>query len=415
MAALLGVPGCRFSQDPPSATVVLEEADRAQPSSQPAADEMTTSTPEPDDPTIPSETSSTRKSSPGPEGTSNAARSLTETPAITATPAVEQTAAAESRPFSFASADLARFGVTISRFNADAEAAHVLGLPFGSTLNWNVTSEIPEVPAEFWQVVRVSQEGIRRTSWESIEEVLVAYPGSYWIVGNEPDVQWQDNVAPQRYAEIYHEVYHFIKDRDPDARVVIGGVSQPTPLRRAYLDLVLGAYQSTYGEKMPVDVWNVHAFILREEEDSWGVGIPPGMTGEEGILYEIEDHDDVDILAQNIRDFRKWMQEHGYGDKPLVVSEYGILMPEDYGFPPERTSAFMKASFDLFRTMEGEEGYVEDENRLVQWWFWYSLYDGLLYSTGNLWDAETGLLTELGQTWTSYITDSGIVFNTEKE
>lgn len=273
--------------------------------------------------------------------------------------------------------------------------------------------EPPEVPAEFWQLVRVNQEGIRRTSWDIMDEIIASYPGSFWIIGNEPDVGWQDNVTPQRYAEIYHEVYSFIKELDPGAKVVIGGVAQPTPLRRAYLDIVLDSYESAYGEPMPVDVWNVHAFILREEEDSWGVGIPPGMAGEEGILYEIEDHDDVDILAQNIREFRSWMKKRGYGDKPLVISEYGILMPEDYGFLPERTSAFLESSFDLFRQMKGEEGYAQDENRLVQWWFWYSLYDDLLYSTGNLWDEETGQLTDLGQTWTNYLSANGITSKNE--
>ena len=40
-------------------------------------------------------------------------------------------------------------------------------------------------------------------------------------------------------------------------------------------------------------------------------------------------------FQQNIIDFRAWMAERGYGDKPLMVSEYGILMPAEYGFPPE--------------------------------------------------------------------------------
>jgi hypothetical protein len=334
-----------------------------------------------------------------------------QSPTITATPSVTVVAATDSEFSPFLPSELDRFGITISRFNSDAEAAHSLGLPFGSTLNWHVMIKPPEVPAEFWQLVRVNEEGIRSTSWDIINQVLGAYPGSYWIVGNEPDVKWQDNVTPQRYAEIYHEVYSFIKERDPEARVVIGGVAQPTPLRRAYLDKVLDAYAATYGGPMPVDVWNVHAFILREEEDSWGVGIPPGLAGEEGILYEIEDHDDIEIFAQNIRDFRRWMNDRGYGDKPLVVSEYGILMPEDYGFPTERVSTFMEDTLNLFREMKGEDGYAEDGSRLVQWWFWYSLYDGLLYSTGNLWDGETGQLTELGRTWSRYITGRGIDIN----
>ena len=318
-------------------------------------------------------------------------------------PLPEGTAASAPDHSQLIPTDLERFGIAIARLQPDAEAAHALGLPFGSTVNWNVMLEPPQVPARFWQVIRVNEERIPVPDWDTIAEVLAAYPGSFWVVGNEPDVIWQDNVTPQRYAEIYHETYTFIKEHDPTALVVIGGVSQPTPLRLAYLDIVLDTYESTYGQPMPVDVWNVHAFILREQEDSWGVGIPPGFPDKEGILYEIEDHDDLEILAQNIRQFRKWMADRGYADRPLAITEYGILMPDDYGFPPEDVATFMESTFDLFSEMVGEEGYALDDHRLVQWWFWYSLYDDTLYPTGNLWDEETGRLTDLGQTWVRYL------------
>ncbi len=327
-------------------------------------------------------------------------------PTATVEPGAEPAATPPPKPI-FAS-ELIRFGITVARVLSDAEAIYAAGLPFGSALNWNVKLSGPQVPAQFWQMVRVDQQGIRRTTWADIERTITANPGSYWLVGNEMDVQWQDNVTPQRYAAIYHEVYTFIKDRDPEAQVAIGGVSQPTPLRRAYLDIVLETYEAAYGRPMPIDVWNVHAFVLREEADSWGVGIPPGMAGQEGILYEIADHDDINIIAQNLRDFRRWMAARGYGDKPLAISEYGILMPEDYGFPPQDVAAFLESSFDLFRDLRGEEGYAADDQRLVQWWFWYSTYDDILYPTGNLWDAQSGQLTEVGEAWTRYIIEHNI-------
>lgn len=335
----------------------------------------------------------------------------TTTPSPTPAPTkeVESPAAATDEPrVSFVTPELARFGISIAQSLPDVEVAYAEGLPFGSALNWNVVTQPPRGPVEFWQMVRTDQQGIRRVTWDSLAEAVAANPAANWLIGNEPDVQWQDNVTPDRYAEIYHEVYGFIKERDPAAKVAIGGVSQPTPLRRAYLDIVLDTYEATYGEPMPIDIWNVHAFVLREEADSWGVGIPPGMEGETGILYEIDDHDDIEILAQNLSDFRKWMVERGYGDKPLVISEYGILMPEDYGFPIERMSTFLTASFDLFREMSGEEGLAADGNRLVQWWFWYSMNDDLLYPTGNLLDHDSGQLTELGEVWASYVAENAI-------
>lgn len=291
-----------------------------------------------------------------------------------------------------------RFGVAVpSGRLAEAQAA---GLRFGAYLNWWPGLGSGDT---YWPMIRVSEQGIRRTSWEELDSLIAQRPGSYWLVGNEMDVKWQDNVTPERYAEVYHDVYTFIKARDPSALVVIGGVSQPTPLRRAYLDRVLNHYQSTYGTPMPIDVWNVHAFILREEAGSWGVDIPPGMSGAGGMLYEIDDHINMQIFRQNLIEFRRWMAERGYGDKPLVITEYGILMPPDYGFGPDVAADFLRQTLDFFTTAVNDTGYAPDGGRLVQWWFWYGVWeqeDG--YPAGNLYDANSNQLTPAGQVFSNY-------------
>jgi hypothetical protein len=297
----------------------------------------------------------------------------------------------------------ARFGVTAAPH--DLAPALELGVQFGSYLNWRPNPDpFQTQQIEFWQMVRLSEAGYR-PNLTTIGRVIDSQPGSFWIIGNEPDVPWQDNVTPQRYAELYHELYHFIKGRDPSALLVIGGVTQPTPLRLAYLDLMLDSYQARYGVKMPVDVWNVHAFVLREERDSWGVGIPPGMSDDLAIQYEIADHDDMTLFRENLISFRAWMAARGYRDRPLVVTEYGILLPHDYGFPPEGVADFMTATFDFFLTAVDETtGYPADENRLVQWWFWFSLYDPV-YASGNLYDRPSGQLTAVGQAYRDYVNE----------
>ena len=122
----------------------------------------------------------------------------------------------------------------------------------------------------------ISPEGMDRSmlirvrNWSSnqlprLESMVDDYPGSLWLVGNEPDCIWQDNVLPEDYAQIYDEIYTAIKARDPTALVSPGGIVQPTPLRLAWLDRVLQEYKGTHGgAKMPVDVWNIHNAILRE-------------------------------------------------------------------------------------------------------------------------------------------------------
>jgi hypothetical protein len=235
-----------------------------------------------------------------------------------------------------------------------------------------------------------------------LEAAVAALPGALWLIGNEPDVKWQDNVPPDRYAELYHDLYAQLKALDPTCQVAIGGVTQPTPLRLRYLDRILEAYEDGYGEPMPVDVWNVHNFVLREEHDSWGVDIPSGMPDQTGQLREIADHDDMAIFRQQIVDFRRWMAERGQRDKPLVVTEYGILMPNEYGFPPDRVERFMLDTFEFFRTaVDPALGYPADGNRLVQRWCWFSLADAR-YPTGDLVLPDTGELTPLGNAFRDY-------------
>jgi hypothetical protein len=198
-------------------------------------------------------------------------------------------------------------------------------------------------------------------------------------------------------------VYTTLKQADPASRVAIGGISEPSPLRLRYLDRVLQVYRERYGQDMPIDVWNVHNFILPEERGSWGADIPPGIEATRGLAYTIEDHDNLGYFKQQLIDFRRWMAQRGYRDKELIVSEYGILMYEDYGFDYSRVRDFMLGSFDvMLNTIDAESGLPADGNRLVQRWCWYSLTDGN-YPTGNLANVATGELTPLGRDLKAYL------------
>lgn len=278
-------------------------------------------------------------------------------------------------------------------------------LRLGWYLDWKTQLHPPQPGAvEYVQMVRL-WDGILRPDAESIAATAQANPSSLWLIGNEPDVKWQDNLDPATYARLYHEAYTTVKNIDPTAQIAIGGVAQATPLRMRYLDAVLASYKAQFGTDMPIDVWNVHAFVLREEQGSWGVDIPPGLPDKYGQLYEIDDSDNMDIFRQQIIDFRHWMAERGYQHHPLIVSEYGILMPEEYGFPPDRVVAFLRDSFDFFLTAADPAlGYSDDGYRLVQRWCWYSLNASEhLYPTGNLFDPETGQLTAVGRGWVEYV------------
>lgn len=302
----------------------------------------------------------------------------------------------------------ALFGPPRARVGAALAGGQITDYDWGADapgwyLNWRIV-EAPPQPAgmRFVQMVRVLKDGFY-PELAVIRRAVQMNPGALWLIGNEPDVAWQDNATPEQYAATYHTLYRAIKDIDPTAQVAIGGVSQPTPLRMAYLDRILAAYRSQFGIEMPVDVWNVHAFILREERGSWGVGIPPGMAADQGRLYEIGDHADLEIFRQQIADFRRWMAERGLRDKPLIVTEYGILMPASYGFPPDAVAGFLADTFDFFLTArDPATGYPADDNRLVQAFNWFSVADKT-YPTSNLFDPQTHAVTLVGEMFKAYV------------
>ncbi len=254
---------------------------------------------------------------------------------------------------------------------------------------------------EYAPMARVSG-GVLQPAAQSIADMARARPGRLWLIGNEPDVKWQDNVEAATYARLYHEAYTAIKGADATAQVSIGGISEPTPLRLRYLDAVLASYREQFGVPAPVEVWNIHNYLLREERGSWGVDIPPGMADATGRLYEIDDSGNLADFKQQVVDFRRWMADRGYRDRPLLITEFGVPMPPDYGFPAERVIAFWTSTFDYFRTASDPEiGFPADENHLVQAWCWFSLADSE-YVTGNVFDPQTGAITPLGRAWAAY-------------
>lgn len=199
-----------------------------------------------------------------------------------------------------------------------------------------------------------------------------ANPGAVWLVGNEPDIESQGGTIPEKYAEIYHEVYTFIKSIDETAKIAIGAVVVPTPLRLEYLDRVLAAYKNKYGAKLPVDIWNTHLYIVREVRGDWGVKIPPGFDDiDYGRQYTLSQHVDVEELKQLIVELRTWMKARGYQDKPLIITEYGSLMPlwflDDDGVTQDDIHEFLRDAIDyLYNTTDINLGYPGDGYRLVQ-------------------------------------------------
>jgi hypothetical protein len=270
--------------------------------------------------------------------------------------------------------------------------------------DWSTKDSRKSRKLEYWQTIRVNQNGYSPTQ-ERIEYIASHFKGYTWIIGNEPDNSLQDNTTPEKYAQIYHELYTLIKSKDRSAKITIAAVSQPTPARLEYLNTVLDSYKNLYGEKLPLDWWNIHAYVLREEENSWGAGLPVGISIENGELYEIEQHGDISIFQQNLINFRHWMKENDYQQVPLVVSEYGILLPEEFGFSQETIASYLKVTSEWMLSYQDQEiGFPDDDFHLVQKFAWFSLSDPN-FQSADLANLELKTLTPIGESFKSLTTE----------
>jgi hypothetical protein len=300
-----------------------------------------------------------------------------------------------------------RFGVGVNLAYGDIDSYDVDALHAGWYLDWG-NRQFPPHPAgmDYVHMVRVG-DATYPPDWTALGVIVAGDLGAVWLVGNEPDAPYgQDNVTPEVYAERYHVIYTFLKQRDPSAQVAAGGIVQATPLRLQYLDRVLAGYASMYGTPLPTDAWHIHEQILQERRGEWGCSIPAGFEGvNEGMLYSIQDNANPAIFQQHIQAFRQWMMDHGYHDTALYVSEYGVLMPSCYlvsepacagGINEGVAGAlsvtrFMTSTFEfMLSAVDPVLGYAADGGRLVQRWLWYSLNDKPYDDSTGQWTGFNG-------------------------
>jgi hypothetical protein len=272
---------------------------------------------------------------------------------------------------------------------------------------------------------------------QDLPNLIARNIGSTWLIGNEPDCYWQDNLFPEIYAERFFAVTNIINSVDETALVGFGSIVQPTPIRLRYLERSLTKLEELSGSKenamKMIDFWSIHSFILNEEpitdtQRPWGAGHAIGFDCAAGDCYDlikITDYADtysIDIFEQRISNFRMWMEMIGEREKPLWITEYGSLLPDweiicfpnqtgkcdpPYnGWPIEKdTIDFMIDSFTfLLHSYDENLGNPNDEDKLVQRWYWYSLNDRLDSFGGSLFDPENDKqITELGKAYKRYI------------
>ncbi|NLG27661.1 MAG: hypothetical protein GX557_07095, partial [Chloroflexi bacterium] len=222
--------------------------------------------------------------------------------------------------------------------------------------------------------------------------------GTVWIVGNELQVDRFSYVragvplnparviTPQEYAVKYKKYYDMIKGLNPSFQVAIG-VTFDRPTWTEFLRETRLAYEAQYGVRMPIDVYTMHGYMS-----------DPPLT-------------EVTLLINNKR---QRMKEYGDQNKPLLVTETGVLTDRGIGLvaTDAQIRAYMNEVFTYLATYTSYEyGCPDDGFRMVQKWAWFALtaangdnsdldrWDGTdLFETGGV----TADLNALGQNYADY-------------
>ena len=105
----------------------------------------------------------------------------------------------------------------------------------------------------------------------ALPALVQAHPGSAWLIGNEPNVPGQDDIAAPAYADFLHQVTGIIKGADPSAQLVgpnvlnwdstCTGCAGLRASGHAWADDFVTSYQQRYG-KLPLDAWGIHTYTL---------------------------------------------------------------------------------------------------------------------------------------------------------
>lgn len=205
-----------------------------------------------------------------------------------------------------------------------------LGYRWGAFDEWNIPSMTN--PSYRWTTFGntpprhsydVDTESILDPTWTSTW--VQTHPGKVYIIGNEPDnpqLDAGDGMTPVQYARMYHVYHEFIKAIDPTARLAVAGLVATADTASvngdiAWWNQVLDYYRTTFGEEMPIDIWNCHFYT------------PVGLLDPDRIIadYVVPFRHYVDTVSGGI-----------YAGREIWCTEFGVAMwstPLDPGYMAE--------------------------------------------------------------------------------
>lgn len=248
-----------------------------------------------------------------------------------------------------------KFGVGIGDAPLSADQLSQLGPVWYMDWSWSK----PAVPGH-QRLYVINCDEVDRQG-RQIAAAMKASGASWWALGNEPNDPNQDNRTPEEYARLYL-TFEDWAEAAPRCGILPAGIANAD---WQWAEQFRQSFFKQFGRYPRVDGWNIHNYILE-------TGLDPYDSAE---------------FARRIEAFRRWMTSIGDKDKPLFLTEFGVLYgngccgrPID---PPEKLQQFMLSTVEWL-----------EHSGQVQAWAWFATYTRSY--NGSLMSAE-GELNDLGR------------------
>ncbi|MCI0558932.1 MAG: hypothetical protein MN733_10585 [Nitrososphaera sp.] len=190
----------------------------------------------------------------------------------------------------------------------------------------------------------------------------------YWEVWNEPNFVLGPYVDPELYAPLLNDTYLAIKEDNPNAQVLFGGLASAWDDSHDYLVQVYEQFNTVLGGVRPFDRFAIHPYPRPQE------GPNPGI-----YMYSVDNPAHVTILDK----FLERMYLNNDGNKKLWITEVGWNSSKDLPNRPEchdpvlvyesEQAAYLTPMFDI---LFNEVTLWNNPNTLaVEKVFWYQYMD----------------------------------------